>query len=253
VLFEFLIGKKPFALPDPSDSNFHAIAVEGNLKGLLMMKGISLDEEACDLLQKMLQSDPSKRLTLADVVSHPWVSRGYKESKPKQVLSTVEETRNCWFIQNNAIDDNDLDEYNLAHRLRINSCSSGDGGDEVTADSTDEESRNPRGSTQSIPYNISDEQLSVDLNNQNSNAASGAMQHAQGGTIEDEMLEQICTQQQKKKKGISSFLKKPAKLWKNHTKKTSTLTTIVSGVSSYDSDDTTSKTEMKMRGDGRLC
>jgi hypothetical protein len=65
------------------------------------------------------------------------------------------------------------------------------------------------------------------------------------------MLEQICTQQQKKKKGLSSFLKKPTKLWKTHTKKTSTLTTIVSGVSSIGSDDTPPKAEM--RGDGRFC
>eukprot|EP00804_Cyclotella_cryptica_P007570 CCRYP_010650-RA/>CCRYP_010650-RA protein AED:0.52 eAED:0.46 QI:0/0/0/1/1/1/2/0/657 len=164
VLFEFLVGKKPFAMPDAVDKNFYTIAIEGDLEGLLRIKGISIDEEALDLLQKMLRFDPSKRLTLAEVVSHPWVMRGYNESKPKKVLSPVEETNNRWFIQNNAINENDPDEYELAHRLRIYSCSSNDVGDDVTADSTDEESRNPRGYssktnssefTQSFPYNLS--------------------------------------------------------------------------------------------------
>lgn len=247
ILFEFLIGKKPFAMPDQSDSNFYMISIEGNLEGLLRMKGISLDREACDLLQKMLQSDPSKRLTLAEVAAHPWVSRGYKESKPKPALSSVEETYNCWFIQNNAIDDNDPDEYDLAHRLRINSCSSGE---DVTADSTDEESRNPRGSAQSIPYNISDEQLSVDPNNHRRIESSGESQNDEGAIIlEDGVLERINTQ--KKKKGITSYLKNPSKLWKGHTKKTSTLTTIVSGISSYEGEDLPPRAEMQ--GDGRIC
>eukprot|EP00804_Cyclotella_cryptica_P022032 CCRYP_000956-RA/>CCRYP_000956-RA protein AED:0.31 eAED:0.31 QI:0/0/0/0.5/1/1/2/0/161 len=34
VLFEFLVGKKPFAMPDAVDKNFYTIAIEGNLEGL---------------------------------------------------------------------------------------------------------------------------------------------------------------------------------------------------------------------------
>lgn len=245
ILFEFLIGKKPFAMPDQSDSNFYMISIQGDLEGLLKMKGISLDEEACDLLQNMLHADPSKRLTLADVVDHPWVSRGYKEGKSKQALSSVEEM-NCWFIQNNAIDDNDPNEYELAHRLRIDSCSSGV--DDVTADSTDEESRNPRGSTQSIPYNVSDEQLSVDVDNDDKCMDTRvSMQNTEkAAVLEEEMAHQIITQ--KKKTGFTSYLKNPTKLWKSHKKKSSTLTTFVCG---YDGEDSPPQTEMQ--GDGRMC
>jgi serine/threonine protein kinase len=246
VLFEFLIGKKPFAMPNASDKNFHTIAIEGNLTGLLQMKGISLDKEACDLLQKMLQFDPSKRLTLAEVVSHPWVNRGYTESKPKQILRTVEETQNRWFIQNNAINnEEDLNEYELAHRLRINSCSSAD---DITADSTDEESRNPRGST-SIPYNISDEQLSEKTNRTNNATAVVQNDETTTTVLDDEMLDRISNNT--KKKGFISFLKNPKKLWKNHKQKTSTLTTIESEVSAYDDEDAAPKA--KMCGDGRMC
>jgi serine/threonine protein kinase len=236
LLFEFLVGKKPFALPDSSDPNFYMIAVEGNLEGLLRMKGISLDQEACDLLQKMLQSDPSKRLTLAEVVGHPWVNRGHNERKPKPILTSVEES-NGWFIQNNAIDDNDPNEYDLAHRMRLMSCSSGDDG---TAESTtfDEESRNPRVSTQSMPYNLSDEQLLNDIYGEKPVPA----------TVEHGMLQLGIGE--RKKKGLTSFFN-PKKLWKGHAKKTSRLTSIESGVRSKENEDVPSKTEL--RGDGRMC
>ena len=228
LLFEFLIGKKPFALPDASDSNFNIIAIEGNLKELLQIKSIFLDEEACDLLQKMLLLDPAKRLTLAEIVNHPWVSRGHK-SKSNQVLSSVEETN--WFIQNNPIhNDNDPDEYELAHRLRLTSCSSGD---EVTAESTDEESRNPKGSSvQSTPYNQSDEQLSVEEEPTN---------------LENEMLERI-NNEPKKPKGFTSLFKAPKILWKTHAKKTSTLKTVASGVSYQDEEP-----KAEMQGEGSMC
>ena len=236
ILFELLIGKKPFGLPDSSDPNFYMIAVEGNLEELLRMKSISLDKEACDLLQNMLQSDPSKRLTLAEVVSHPWVNRGPNGSKPKPILSSVEESNNGWFIQNNAIDDNDPNAYELAHRMRLLSCSSGD---DVTAESTfDEESRNPRVSTQSLPYNISDEQLSND----------DSKEKVAPSTLEYGMPHQDISE--KKKKGFTSFFN-PKKLWKVHTKKTLMPRSIERGVCRDVDHDAAPKNELQ--GDGRMC
>lgn len=259
VLFEFLVGKKPFAMPDAVDTNFRTIAVEGDLKGLLQIKGISVDDEALDLLQKMLRCDPSKRLTLAEVVGHPWVMRGYNESKPKKVLSPVEETNNRWFIQNNAIDENDPDEYELAHRLRIYSCSSNDLVDDVTADSTDEESRNPRGYssktnssevTQSFPYNLSDERLSENLHNYKMTQTRMETDSVQNDQTSTMLEEYMCGRinAKKKKKGFSSYLN--PKKWMG-SKKTSSLTTVASATSSYESEEGPPNAEM--RGDGRMC
>ena len=259
VLFEFLIGKKPFAMPDAVDKNFQTISIDENLDGLLRLKGISLDADALDLLQKMLRYDPSRRLTLAEVVSHSWTMRGYNDSKPKRVLSSVEETNNSWFIQNNAIDDNNPDDYELAHRLRINSCSSNDGPDDITAESTDEESRNPRGCLiptisemlHTFPYNISDEQLSEDYHNYkiDDTQSMSELQSEQASTIlEHDMLDRINAKQ--KKKGFSSYLN-PKKLWKHHTKKPSSLTTVASATSCESIVDPPPKVEMQ--GDGRMC
>eukprot|EP00804_Cyclotella_cryptica_P015941 CCRYP_019197-RA/>CCRYP_019197-RA protein AED:0.26 eAED:0.20 QI:0/0/0/1/0/0/2/0/112 len=41
-LFEFLAGKKLFAMLDAMDKNFYTIAIEGDLEGLLRIKGISI-------------------------------------------------------------------------------------------------------------------------------------------------------------------------------------------------------------------
>lgn len=84
VLFEFLIGKKPFSMPDAVDAHFRSISVEGDLAGLLLKEGVELDGQAVDLLQNMLWRDPAKRLTLAEVVDHPWV----RHSVPKIPRST---------------------------------------------------------------------------------------------------------------------------------------------------------------------
>ena len=103
VLFELLIGKKPFLMPDPVDRNFCTIALEGGLASLLQAKGIDVSDGAVDLLQKMLWSDPAKRLTLAAIVNHPWVQGDQKE---QIVKSTEEDTIDRrWFVRNNSIDD----------------------------------------------------------------------------------------------------------------------------------------------------
>jgi len=106
VLFELLIGKKPFTMPDPVDINFQTISVEGNLDLLLQAKGIELDPTAVKLLQGMMWCDPAKRLTLSQIVNHPWV-----QGKGKRAMPSVEEdgVDNRWFINNKSIDDMDGD------------------------------------------------------------------------------------------------------------------------------------------------
>jgi serine/threonine protein kinase len=73
LLFVFLVGQLPFQLPNSSDRDYDEIS-KGRLQYLLparFEKSISL--EACDLLQSMLWRDPCKRLTLQQVMYHPWV------------------------------------------------------------------------------------------------------------------------------------------------------------------------------------
>lgn len=104
VLFELLVGKKPFSLPDPSDRNFKSISEDGNLVALLQSRSVELSDQATCLLQNMLWSDPAKRLTLSDIVSHPWL-----EGSGKMSVSSHEEVgeQSNWFIKTKSIDDLD--------------------------------------------------------------------------------------------------------------------------------------------------
>lgn len=108
VLFELLVGKRPFDMPDPVDENFSTISVEGDLAWLLQGKGIELSDGAVDLLQKMLWCEPSKRLTLSQIVTHPWVQGG---GSAKEVVTSAEEDGMCskWFIKSKSIDDMNAD------------------------------------------------------------------------------------------------------------------------------------------------
>lgn len=72
VLFVMLIGLAPFKWAHPSDKRYAKIA-KGNLKEMMSGLHINLSEEACDLLQNMFWRDPRKRLTLAQIMQHPWV------------------------------------------------------------------------------------------------------------------------------------------------------------------------------------
>jgi len=89
LLFIFLVGLAPFKWPNPTDFCYAQIN-RGKLKQL-MANNLSetVSDEACDLLQNMLWRDPRKRLTLAQVLQHPWVVAGDEDSIP--VKPTKEE------------------------------------------------------------------------------------------------------------------------------------------------------------------
>lgn len=126
VLFELLVGKKPFAMPDPAgDRNFRTISVDGDLEWLLRAKGIGLDGEAVHLLQGMLRCDPAERLTLSQVVNHPWVRGQGKRNSPASVQEVGFD--GGWFINNRSVDD--MDSTKCAHTLLtglVDSCSTND-------------------------------------------------------------------------------------------------------------------------------
>lgn len=100
ILYVLLVGHKPFNWAHKTDMEFLQISVKQSLKESLLYWKIELSEDAFDLLQNMLLWDPGERLTLAEVMQHPWVkganisnqisesnndetSRGNKKTKPK--------------------------------------------------------------------------------------------------------------------------------------------------------------------------
>ena len=72
VLFVLLVGMAPFKTAHYWDAAYAEISA-GNLKGLLASLHIQLSEEAVGLLQNMFWRDPRDRLTLAQIMEHPWV------------------------------------------------------------------------------------------------------------------------------------------------------------------------------------
>eukprot|EP00531_Pseudo-nitzschia_arenysensis_P010067 CAMPEP_0116146008 /NCGR_PEP_ID=MMETSP0329-20121206/16927_1 /TAXON_ID=697910 /ORGANISM="Pseudo-nitzschia arenysensis, Strain B593" /LENGTH=419 /DNA_ID=CAMNT_0003641711 /DNA_START=155 /DNA_END=1414 /DNA_ORIENTATION=+ len=79
ILYIMLTGFPPYDQASRADQKFDII-VRGNLVRQLKDWGMALSDDAGDLLQSMLQLDPKDRLTLADVMSHPWVING--EARP---------------------------------------------------------------------------------------------------------------------------------------------------------------------------
>lgn len=73
ILYIMLTGFPPYDQANRTDQRFELI-VNGRLAEQLLKWGINLSDHAGDLLQKMLQLDPKRRLTLAQVLDHPWIT-----------------------------------------------------------------------------------------------------------------------------------------------------------------------------------
>jgi serine/threonine protein kinase len=72
VLFVMLVGLAPFKWAHPSDKRYEKIS-SGGLKSLIDALHIPVSPEACDLLQGFFWADPRQRMTLSEVMKHPWV------------------------------------------------------------------------------------------------------------------------------------------------------------------------------------
>ena len=84
ILYIMLVGLAPFKLAHESDQLFERFA-NGQLKETLRHWNIPISDEACDLLQNMFWRDPCQRLTLAEILEHPWTrQRRGKEDMPEQ-------------------------------------------------------------------------------------------------------------------------------------------------------------------------
>ena len=73
VLFTMLVGIPPFAWAGVEDVRFRLVNQEGGLKKLVEQWNRPISEKAADLLQKMLLANPHSRLSLFQVMNHPWV------------------------------------------------------------------------------------------------------------------------------------------------------------------------------------
>jgi len=72
ILYIMLTGFPPYDHASLADQRFEIIA-NGQLMEQLASWEIIITREAGDLLQKMLNHHPRDRLTLAQVMAHPWV------------------------------------------------------------------------------------------------------------------------------------------------------------------------------------
>lgn len=81
ILYIMLTGFPPYDQASMTDQRFELI-VNGRLMEQLRNWDIVLSEEAGDLLQNMLKLDPRERLTLAQVLDHPWVTNGHVQAPP---------------------------------------------------------------------------------------------------------------------------------------------------------------------------
>jgi len=73
ILYIMLTGFPPYDHATRADQRFEII-VEGLLVNQLKEWDINLSDEAGDLLQSMLKENPRDRLTLGEVMNHPWVT-----------------------------------------------------------------------------------------------------------------------------------------------------------------------------------
>ena len=70
ILFCMVTGNRSYARPHESDAQYYWM-IHG-LSRLLKDWGVELSKECLHLLKNMLQVDPRLRLTLDEVLRHPW-------------------------------------------------------------------------------------------------------------------------------------------------------------------------------------
>ena len=92
VLYIMLIGHVPFRWAQDSDEQFWGLSGCGMLRENLEHWNIGLSDEACDLLQNMLWRDVASRLTLAQVMEHPWVVGADDDDRSSSTATLEEES-----------------------------------------------------------------------------------------------------------------------------------------------------------------
>lgn len=69
VLFALLVGRNPFLMSE----RIAAVKESQSHPPLVYPESISISDEVKDLISKMMEYDPDKRLSMDEVVAHPWL------------------------------------------------------------------------------------------------------------------------------------------------------------------------------------
>ena len=82
VLFMMIVGSAPFERPDAVNDDCFRWVTGGSrkLRKLLNLWNAPISDEALHLLSSMLCEDPTKRIKLEDVMSHPWMKSHFQSS-----------------------------------------------------------------------------------------------------------------------------------------------------------------------------
>mmetsp|Transcript_11874 Transcript_11874/g.16268 ORF Transcript_11874/g.16268 Transcript_11874/m.16268 type:complete len:359 (+) Transcript_11874:53-1129(+) len=72
ILFIALTGIPPVDVALASDERYRMIA-QGQLREMVMQWGMEMSDEVLDLIQCILRPDPNQRLTISQILAHPWM------------------------------------------------------------------------------------------------------------------------------------------------------------------------------------
>lgn len=75
ILLILALGDMQWDMPDPSLDERFELMTSGELANILRRWNMGLSEDLMDLLQGMLMVDPQQRLTLDQILEHPWMAQ----------------------------------------------------------------------------------------------------------------------------------------------------------------------------------
>ncbi|VDN26505.1 unnamed protein product [Gongylonema pulchrum] len=90
--YELLVGKPPFECKDPKDTY-------SLITGAKYKFPDNVSAGARDLISKLLVKDPADRLSLADVLEHPWIRQYLLVKDPADRLSLADVLEHPWIRQ----------------------------------------------------------------------------------------------------------------------------------------------------------
>ena len=119
VLYSMLVGNLPF---DDDEINF----LYEHIKNGNFFLPSYLSLEAIDLLKKILQIDPEKRITLNEIKKHPWFNMSnapmYKGININKELFSYDLNTVDYVINNYFLNDENINKNNLIHMVQIHAC-----------------------------------------------------------------------------------------------------------------------------------
>ena len=72
ILFISLTGVPPVDVAMDSDERYRMVAA-GHLREMVIQWGMEMSDEVLDLIQRILRPDPAQRLTISQILAHPWM------------------------------------------------------------------------------------------------------------------------------------------------------------------------------------